>query len=99
MRTKLRDWAVWQSRAGCYSRAALSSNDSKTLYRVFPGQGEAIAFANSENGRDANNATTCSVFAAELDRSGRRQFIVCHREKMWSVVQELRPDRQVDFSQ
>ena len=32
MRTKLRDWAVWQARAGCYSQAALSSNDSKTLY-------------------------------------------------------------------
>ena len=31
MRTKLRDWAVWQARAGCYSQAALSSNDSKTL--------------------------------------------------------------------
>ena len=34
MRTKLRDWAVWQARAGCYSQAALSSNDSKTLYNV-----------------------------------------------------------------
>ena len=32
IRTKLRDWAVWQARAGCYSQAALSSNDSKTLY-------------------------------------------------------------------
>ena len=29
--TKLRDWAVWQARGGCYSQAALSSNDSKTL--------------------------------------------------------------------
>ena len=35
------------------------------------------------------------MFAAELDRSGRRQFIVCHWEKMWSVIQELRPDREV----
>ena len=25
--TKLRDWASWQARAGCYSQAALSSND------------------------------------------------------------------------
>ena len=32
IRTNLRDWAVWQARAGCYSQAALSSNDSKTLY-------------------------------------------------------------------
>ena len=32
MRTKLRDWAVGQARASCYSQAALSSNDSKTLY-------------------------------------------------------------------
>ena len=32
IRTKLRDRAVWQARAGCYSQAALSSNDSKTLY-------------------------------------------------------------------
>ena len=32
--TKLRDWAVGQAGAGCYSRAALSSNDSKTRYRV-----------------------------------------------------------------
>ena len=32
IRTKLRDWAVWQARAGCYFQAALSSNDSKTLY-------------------------------------------------------------------
>ena len=31
IRTKLRDWAVGQARAGCYSQAALSSNDSKTL--------------------------------------------------------------------
>ena len=28
----MRDWAVWQARAGCYSQAAVSSNDSKTLY-------------------------------------------------------------------
>ena len=28
--TKLRDWAVGQARGGCYPRAALSSNDSKT---------------------------------------------------------------------
>ena len=32
IRTTLRDWAVWQARAGgCYSKAASSSNDSKTL--------------------------------------------------------------------
>ena len=24
IRTKLRDWAIWQARAGCYSQAALS---------------------------------------------------------------------------
>ena len=30
--TKLRDWAVGQAGAGCYSQAALSSNDSKTRY-------------------------------------------------------------------
>ena len=29
IRTKLRDWAVWQARTGCYSQAALSSYDSK----------------------------------------------------------------------
>ena len=28
----MHDWAVWQARAGCYSQAALSSNDSSTLY-------------------------------------------------------------------
>ena len=39
MRTKLRDWAIWQARAGCYSQAALSSNDSKTLYCIFSGEG------------------------------------------------------------
>ena len=33
IRTKLRDWAVGQVGAGCYSWAALSSNDSETLYR------------------------------------------------------------------
>ena len=32
IRTKLRDWAVGQAGGSCYSRAALSSNDSKTLY-------------------------------------------------------------------
>ena len=31
--TKLRDWAVWQARTGYYSQAAVSSIDSKTLYR------------------------------------------------------------------
>ena len=31
IRTKLRDWAVWQAKGGCYSQAASSSNDSKTL--------------------------------------------------------------------
>ena len=30
----MRDLAVWQARAGCYSRAALSSNDSKKLYKL-----------------------------------------------------------------
>ena len=30
--TKLREAAVGQARGSCYSRAALSSNDSKTLY-------------------------------------------------------------------
>ena len=30
MKTKLHGWAVWQTRAGCYSQAALSSNHSKT---------------------------------------------------------------------
>ena len=30
--TKLHDWAVGQAKGSCYSRAALSSNDSKTLY-------------------------------------------------------------------
>ena len=29
--SKLRDWAVWEARAGCYSQAALSTNYSKTL--------------------------------------------------------------------
>ena len=32
--TKLRDWAVGQAGGSCYSQAALSSNDSKTWYRV-----------------------------------------------------------------
>ena len=31
--TKLRDWAVGQAWGSYYSWAALSSNDSKTLYR------------------------------------------------------------------
>ena len=64
--------------------------------RVFPGQGEAIAFAKAETERDA--AVQYSVFAAELDRSGRRQFIVCHWKKLWSVTQDLRPDRKVAFA-
>ena len=34
MGTKLRDWAVGQAGSSCYSWAALSSNDSKTLYIV-----------------------------------------------------------------
>ena len=32
--TKLRDLAVGQAGGSCYSRAALSSNDSKTLYSI-----------------------------------------------------------------
>ena len=34
IRTKLRDWAIWQAKCSCYSQAAsaLSSNDFKTLY-------------------------------------------------------------------
>ena len=32
--TKLRDWAVGQAGAGCYSQAALSSNDSKTVISI-----------------------------------------------------------------
>ena len=32
--TKLRDWAVGQAGGSCDSWAALSSNDSKTLYKV-----------------------------------------------------------------
>ena len=33
--TKLRDWAAGQAVGSCYSWAALSSNDSKTLYLQF----------------------------------------------------------------
>ena len=36
--TKLRDWAVGQDGGSCYSRAALSSNDSKTRYVWVNGQ-------------------------------------------------------------
>ena len=38
----MRDWAVGQAGGSCYSRAALSSNDSKTRYnfeRLFVGGG------------------------------------------------------------
>ena len=31
IRTKLRDWTVWQARALCDSQSAFFSNDSKTL--------------------------------------------------------------------
>ena len=34
IKTKLRDWTVWQARAGYYSQPVLSSNDSKTLYFI-----------------------------------------------------------------
>ena len=37
--TKLRDWAVGQAGGSCYSRAAVSSNDSKTLY-IHPCRGD-----------------------------------------------------------
>ena len=33
--TNLRDWVVWLVRAGCWSWAALSSNDSKTRYKHY----------------------------------------------------------------
>ena len=42
IRTKLRDWAVSQARAGCYSQAALSSNDSKMLYKKSLEQGSSV---------------------------------------------------------
>ena len=35
IRTKLRDSAIWQARAGCYSQAALSSNDSDELRGMY----------------------------------------------------------------
>ena len=34
---KLRDWAIRQAGAGCYSWAALSSNDLKTRYLLYGG--------------------------------------------------------------
>jgi hypothetical protein len=34
------------------------------------------------------------TFAAETDSSGRRQFISCHPEKMWSVVEAVKRDRR-----
>ena len=34
IKSKLLEWSAWQARAGCYSQAALSSNDSKTLYAL-----------------------------------------------------------------
>ena len=40
--TKLREWAVGQAWGSCYSRAALSSNDSKTLYPNRP-KGQLIS--------------------------------------------------------
>ena len=35
MGTKLCDWDAWQAGAGCYSQAALSSNESNTQYFIF----------------------------------------------------------------
>ena len=32
--TKLRDWAIGQAWGSCHTWAALSSNDSKTLYSI-----------------------------------------------------------------
>ena len=48
----MRDWAVWQARAGCYSQAALSSNDLKTLYS---GRSNRIGFT-TLNGRHHHTA-------------------------------------------
>ena len=42
IRTKLRDPAVWQVGAGCYSQAAVSSNDSKTLLSLIEEKGEML---------------------------------------------------------
>ena len=45
--TKLRDWAVGQAGGSCYSQAALSSNDSKTLYLsnvIMHGSGPCIMY-------------------------------------------------------
>ena len=38
--TKLRDWAVGQARAGCYSQVGLSSIDSKT--KAQGGEGDLV---------------------------------------------------------
>ena len=45
--TKLRDWAVGQAWGSCYSWAALSSNDSKTLYKLRHVSKLSIRFSDS----------------------------------------------------
>ena len=54
IRAKLRDWAVWQARARCYSQPALSSNDSKTLYLA--------SCCIAQPWKQPNDATPCMAF-------------------------------------
>ncbi len=56
-------------------------------YAVYATQSAAIEATTEESG-------DLLAFCAEVDASGKRSFICCHPEKMFSVVTSLRPERR-----
>ena len=77
-RTKLHDRAAWQARACCYSQAALSSNDSKTLYIIYveiaylPWPLQLLAVEASSSSRLEMESAPIPFAAAGSDGSGGR---------------------------
>ena len=76
LRAKLRDGAVWPVRGGCYTWAALASNDSKTRYIIseyhtsVPNRDPPLvpSWRTSRQGANIGYATRIKVFSlGEVD--------------------------------
>ena len=79
--TKLRDWAVGQAGGSCYSWAALSSNDSKTLYTELRPVGLEVVWHFCPWMRARVNRKQFTLLRASTDRSAKQPL--GQRDAIW----------------
>ena len=89
--TKLRDWAIGQARAGCYSQAALSSNDSKTRYKLESGFWDLLLLSLGPHlgRRSRKEKGNIFVSVCDLSKKGEERREMCRCAAKMHLVPPL----------